>query len=266
MDFSPPPKLWTPPRPAIVRAASLKDIAPYALGSFLPGMAGAAGMMSSTRGFLPTDVPGCVFWVRADLGVTKDGSNLVSSWANQSGASGRDATEATNKPLWVDALVNGRPAIRFDGSNDKLVTPGFTVNAPFTCLAVFKNVAVTNDRRVVSFNTTVGAAINQRTGPNIRLQGNGADGPSVSTDTTSFHRYFCTWNGTSSVIAIDNGSDQTSGSNISQNLALVEIGTSSALSTYSNVEIAEIIIYDNIISGANRTDLATYLQTCYSLA
>ncbi|MCL4712164.1 MAG: hypothetical protein KJZ73_13055 [Pseudorhodoplanes sp.] len=222
------------------------------------------GAYAADTAFAPTDIAGCAFWVRTDT-VTKDGSNLVSSWTDLSG-NNRHATEATNKPLWVDALVNGHPAIRFDGSNDKLVTPGFTVNAPFTCLAVFKNVAVTNDRRVVSFNTTVGASINQRTGPNIRLQGNGNDGPSVSTDTTSFHRYFCTWNGSSSVIAIDNGSDQTSGSDISQNLALVEIGTSSALGTYSNVEIAEMIVYDSVISGANRTNLATYLQTRYNLA
>lgn len=39
-----PPKLWTPPRPAIIRAASLKEIE---AGSFLPGFRGSARIAAS---------------------------------------------------------------------------------------------------------------------------------------------------------------------------------------------------------------------------
>ncbi len=55
-------------------------------------------------------------WLKADAGVTKDGSNKVSAWADQS-ASGKNATQAiaSAQPLFVDNAVNGLPALQFDG-------------------------------------------------------------------------------------------------------------------------------------------------------
>jgi hypothetical protein len=57
--------------------------------------------------------------LEADMGVTYDGSNLVATWADQSG-NGWDATQSTggNKPLLVAGAWNGaKPVIRFDGVN-----------------------------------------------------------------------------------------------------------------------------------------------------
>jgi hypothetical protein len=61
---------------------------------------------------------GLVAWFMADVGVTKDGSNRVSNWADQSGNS-RDAVQATaaNKPLWMPGMVNGKPVLRFEGGD-----------------------------------------------------------------------------------------------------------------------------------------------------
>jgi hypothetical protein len=44
----------------------------------------------------------------AGIGVTKDGSNLVSIWEDSS-PGGNDAAQVTagNRPLWVDAAING---------------------------------------------------------------------------------------------------------------------------------------------------------------
>lgn len=56
-------------------------------------------------------------WWQADAGITKDGSDLVSNWADQSG-NGRDLVQATgaNQPTWIDAQQNGLPSIDFDGT------------------------------------------------------------------------------------------------------------------------------------------------------
>lgn len=64
----------------------------------------------------PTSIPGCLGWYRANLGITKDGSNKVSIWADQSG-NGHHANQETgaNQPLWQDAQINGHPSIQFDG-------------------------------------------------------------------------------------------------------------------------------------------------------
>lgn len=67
--------------------------------------------------FRPTLLSGCVLWLRADRGVTKDGSNNVSAWKDQSSA-GNNASQATGakQPLWVNAGSPGLPVIRFAAS------------------------------------------------------------------------------------------------------------------------------------------------------
>ena len=73
----------------------------------------------TTAAFLPTSIAGLKLWLSSDLGITKDGFDKVSNWADQS-INGNDATQATasKKPLWVNNTLNGKPVIRFDGSDD----------------------------------------------------------------------------------------------------------------------------------------------------
>jgi hypothetical protein len=218
----------------------------------------------NSRSILPPEVPGLQFWVRSDLGVTKDGSDLVSDWADLSG-NGRNATESTNKPLWVTSLISGCPAIRFDGTNDKLLTGSFTVNQPLTVFVVSKNVTNTNADRVwASSTSTANPSLLQRAGPNLTLQSNNLDGATVVSDTTNFHLYKCVFNGTSSVIAKDNGSDQTNAGNLSGSITRMEIGAWNA-GNFGNVEIAEMAVYDSTISGTNLTNLLVYFRDRYAL-
>jgi hypothetical protein len=64
---------------------------------------------------------GLKLWLDADLGITKDGSNRISAWADQSG-NGLDLSQGNGaqQPLWTTNALGGRAAIRFDGSNDEL--------------------------------------------------------------------------------------------------------------------------------------------------
>lgn len=68
----------------------------------------------------PTQVTGLWQWLKADAGITKDGSNFVSAWADQSG-NGRNMTQSTVgiKPKWTaassfDGLL---PCLDFDGDD-----------------------------------------------------------------------------------------------------------------------------------------------------
>ena len=76
---------------------------------------------SKKSAFSPTDIAGCKLWLKADAGITKDGGNYVSIWADQSG-NGNDAVQATGsaQPLWVDDVLNGKPVLRFDGLDNWL--------------------------------------------------------------------------------------------------------------------------------------------------
>lgn len=56
---------------------------------------------------------GCVLWLRADMGITKDGSDRVSVWADQSG-NGHDFAQSTGTAQPAITTYNGIAAILFD--------------------------------------------------------------------------------------------------------------------------------------------------------
>ena len=67
----------------------------------------------------PDEIQGLKMWLAADMGITKDGDNRVSRWADQSG-NGYDAiSSGADKPLLVEGLLNGKPVLRF---NDNQMT------------------------------------------------------------------------------------------------------------------------------------------------
>ena len=85
---------------------------------------------------IPTD--GLQLWLKADAGVTLNGSN-VSKWADQSG-NNNDAIErdGDRQPLLVRDGLNGKPTIRFDGINDRLGLTGSKHMSRINLFIVFK--------------------------------------------------------------------------------------------------------------------------------
>jgi hypothetical protein len=85
---------------------------------------------------------GLQLWVRADAGVVTNATGLVEKWTDQS-SHNNDATQTddTLKPKLVPDAVNGKPAVRFDGSNDYLdVTsaPGLDITGDIATFAVIR--------------------------------------------------------------------------------------------------------------------------------
>ena len=75
-------------------------------------------LMASRASFIPTEISGLKFWVKADSLSLSDG-DPVGTWADQSG-NGNDATQSTAgfKPLYKTNIQHGKPIVRFDGSDD----------------------------------------------------------------------------------------------------------------------------------------------------
>lgn len=97
-----------------------------------------------SRDFEPRDVAGLVHWYRSDLGVVKDGQNLVSGWKDIQGSADGYAT-GTHQPLFVSDAVNGYPKIRFGAgvsSNDQTSTDAIwfpvSIPKPFSVFIVWQ--------------------------------------------------------------------------------------------------------------------------------
>ncbi len=96
--------------------------------------------------FVPTLLSGCIFWLRADIGITigtGSANTGVSGWKDQSG-SGNDAAQATpaNQPVYTPNAMNGLPALRMTAANAQwMSTAAFTVGAAATLIAAVQPVA-----------------------------------------------------------------------------------------------------------------------------
>lgn len=86
----------------------------------------------------PTNVAGCQVWFKADAGVLTNASGRVTSWLDQSGR-GRHATNNTadQQPALRQNALNSLPAIRFDGMDDRLnFNATFLANTGYTIFLV----------------------------------------------------------------------------------------------------------------------------------
>jgi len=224
------------------------------------------GFGSSSAIRQPDQITGLQAWYKADVGITI--ATGVSNWADKSG-NARDVAQGTaaNQPTFVSSAVNGLPAVQFDGVNDFLVSGAFTTAQPLHAFHVAKQLAtVTNGPNWTSSTTTFASpSACQETGPLLQLISNSNLGASVASDTTAYHLYSSVFNGTSSKIAKDNGSYQTSAAVLTGSMTLVSLGAESAGATPTNCVIAEFCLYNAEIVTTDLTDILNYFKARYAL-
>jgi len=82
---------------------------------------GAGAVAETGPTFLPSDIAGLTWWLRADTIGLSDG-DAVGTWADESG-NGSDVIQATTskKPTFKTGIINGLPVVRYDGVDDLLV-------------------------------------------------------------------------------------------------------------------------------------------------
>jgi hypothetical protein len=127
--------------------------ASLAPGSFLLVFASGKDRQPGQFGAVnPATVPGLRAWLRADAVNTADATQVrtsaggfhVRSWRDQSGAAfhAGQGTDA-NQPRFIPAVpeLGGRPALRFDGTNDLLYLPASPAANNFTIIAVARPTA-----------------------------------------------------------------------------------------------------------------------------
>lgn len=203
----------------------------------------------------------------AALGVTKDGSNLVSQWNDQSGLNYHVVQGTTaNKPIWVDAVLNGKPIIRFDGSNDYLNKLfGVTYAQPITIISVFKTSESNSGAKIIldGYNSSSSFIYGLN---NNYLYGNVGVALLGTTQigTSTYQIGAVKFNNTSSVVRL-NSINETIGSTANLNgLNGVTIGARYNYGNAFNGDLAEIIVYSDI-TGQELFEVEQQLAIKYGL-
>jgi hypothetical protein len=234
--------------------------------------------------FTPPSNSNLQLWLKGDAGVTADASNLVSSWADQSGK-GRVATMSTasSKPTKITNNLNGYPTIRFDGSD--YLTHNYT-GAHKTMFVIGKNKGTGNRSFLGGRSSTKFGAFYLKA--NTASSGITMEGP-TSTDGYYFANY------TPSIsdkfylqsATLDESNNNTI-SSLFVNGSLVNyasapgfitnpdsfgvIGGSWYKDSQSDVvtdridgDIAEVLIYDSVLSSTDMNTVNCYLSAKYGL-
>ena len=194
--------------------------------------------------------------------VTKDGSDFVSVWGDQSGLS-HDLLQAvgTNQPKWFS--ING---ILFDGIDNFLKTAAFALIQPEMIYIVFKQLTWTNDDRIFDGNA-VNSGLMRQTGasPGLGLFA-GSVGPSnvnLILDTYGIARVL--FNGVSSKFII-NETTPIIGDAGSSDMGGFTLGArGDGTATYGNIQVKEVIIRKVADAAQDEADIYSYLSTKYGI-
>jgi hypothetical protein len=224
------------------------------------------GGLNPGGGFSPRAIPGLVFWVDASYITGLNDGDSVTTWSDLSG-NGNDATQATAaaKPILKLNIINGRPVVRFDGTDDFLRAT-FTLNQPFTRISVFSKLLwVLTDSIFNAVTTSAGALYMQTATPRITMY-SGGNGPSTTTFAdNSFGIISEIFNDASSELHINGGSAFT-GNPSTNNPTALTIGGNQIGAANSQIDVAMVVEYNSALSTANRQRLERYLSSRYGIA
>lgn len=228
-----------------------------------------------TGRFSPLSIPGLAAWWDAGVtsSVTLDGSNNVSAWADQSG-NGRTLTQTTanNRPAYNTSVLNGRPVVNFDGTNDALLA-SFTLAQPCHYFLVWRydSPYVSGNPRVLDgatggatsfFRSSVSQMALSAGGSNLSANISDAEGQAFSV--TEIRA-----NGASSFVFY-NGSDRTAnpGTNIGAGTPNgIYLGVfGNGFSAPGDVSFAEVVVYSSILAASQSSAVRSYLGTRYGIA
>jgi uncharacterized repeat protein (TIGR03803 family) len=251
---------------------------------------GAAGSQSYTVIInLPVTIPGPALtvtsglgeWLRADAGVTANGSGLVSAWADQSGqANNASQGNASQQAQFVANAINGNPALSFNGIGDfyNLASQVLT-SQQFTIFAVVSDTGTSTSgyREIFSnWDAATGNAVPSiflgtanGTSPNrsARLSGDFGGSTGVGTITNPANPFvFSGVNGASDVSLYQNGTlfaqrYPLSPRNFSGPYVLGQQGNLNG--EYWQGDIAEVLVYNRALGTAERQSVEAYLENKY---
>lgn len=220
-------------------------------------------------GFVPTDIAGCQLWLDAsqEAFANNDPVGTATDWSGQ----GHNATQGTagQQPTFKTNIINGLPVFRFDGTADNLGGIA-TSNAARTVFIVLqKRSAVTGDSQVaISFNNTITAVIFTNSGFFASGYGWYAPATAIGGTVTNPNILGMKFSSASSVTPYVNGTAGTPfdpDNDYSSGNAFRLGSTDTGPNNPSDIDIAEVIIYDTALSDSDRDSVESYLGTKYGI-
>jgi hypothetical protein len=216
------------------------------------------------------DLPtlGLRLWLRADSGIESDSNGNVFGWWDQSeNENDAVAVASGGQPTLTASASNGRPAVHFNGNGESLALPDFMAKAAageaFVVLRA-GSVAANTTNGLWQVGTSGGAAYPDASG-NVQdgfgsTQLYQAGTPPVSLG--SFQVYNVSAQAGSWTCSFNGSTCFTSPSNTVGFTSAPVLGGNGA-GGWFNGDVAEVIVYDHVLTAAERVVLNAYLTQKY---
>jgi hypothetical protein len=224
-------------------------------------------------------IPGeqLAYWLRADSGVDTTSAGRVTSWAN-SAQTVNPATQSNNtrRPRFIAQGLNGKPVVEFDGNDVLITTNNISLNEQ-TIFAVFNSTSSVSSiicEHSQNANTDNGSFLTTSVGSTLLFRR--ATFSSVGANyvenwgNDSAYRVITTWFASNDSVAMrinGNTVSLTKGGSTSGNANdKFYIGGRGTTADFGLVgRIAELIVYNRVLSQAERDTVEQYLSRKYNI-
>ena len=228
-----------------------------------------------------TVTEGLSLWLKADAGVTASVDGSVTAWADQSGnANHAGQSDATMTPARVDNALNGKPVLRFDGTDDYLEVPdseSLSNAGDLTTFFVIKFDDFATYRAVwaktsVNLPGSTDYYALPNTGVPRLYRGNGSgtglgsfDGAALRAGSYLLAGFGVEGNQATHFLSSQSTTSGTLNAEVADADTPLLIGTRQDFVTRMKGDIAEILIYNRTLSAADRASVVDYLAKKYDI-
>jgi hypothetical protein len=230
------------------------------------------GMMSMLLGaggssaFTPSSITGLRTWLKAD-GLSLSDNDNVTSWADASGNS-NNYSGSSVFPVFKTNIINGKPVVRFNGTQAQFTGPGNFLSAnPYTLLAVFSCASFSSYRALFSVYTSDTDGMELFTFPSGNVYGGNWDGQTSfgGLSANTFYAVSLTSNGSATQLYNANSAVGTPGiTRFSTFSAVPRLGSRNGNFIFSG-DIAELLIYNSALGSTDRASLQSYFTSKYGI-
>lgn len=230
-----------------------------------------ANNLSKNTDFDPTQISNLRLWLRADLGISLS-SNNVTSWSDQSGNGFNMSQGASSQqPIFIPSGKNQKPAVRFDGVDDFLLSSSnvLTGTGDFSIVVVCQRLSGTNDNHVCgNYSSTNTGGIQCWVDASGRIALFITANVSGTTVIQPMQMVIMFWQRSSGAVTLRlNETNEASGTLAasiagSTNWAL---GNYAALLEPFNGEIYEHMVFNKALTENERMQISNYLRQRYNI-
>ena len=239
-------------------------------------------LANATEAFNPTSITGCVWWLRADLGITLNGSTEVTTWLDQSGVG--DATRNVtapnaDKPAWnaSETDYNNKPTLgpfaKTGTANNTILKTAAAAWTPtystFTLGLIGHALNTSNRYFTFQDSTMYTALLNSGSAPTVYAAGAATTISAAGNLALSASLLMAAWNGASSKLFVNSTFTASGSGPLSADVLgqyQMELGAYPGLgaANYGVERLAEVFAWDHVLTSGEATRLRKYLNDRYA--